>query len=282
MANTIVGIVLLIVVGIVLLARVTNRITDKIIKPLADISTIGAFFLAVYMLFFNSGSDSTEITLSTTPTVYAPIPSDTPTATGTSEIPSLTPTSTLLPGTGQPPFFEDDFNGNAFNEQLWKIVNAGLFVEDGKLKAEYKNESSSFASQYIDATLNKKQFKRAEFFVKLTDGTSNGRLRLATSCNNVDSRIFFDISYSEGVLAIYSSPSAPENFLPWGSVYSQNRDYAVRLLQDGDVVRVFVNEIEMSEPFPCKSMGEFLWLGAIASPQNFVNGYFDYIRLYTE
>lgn len=217
-----------------------------------------------------------------TPLIPSETPAITPPTAITPVLPSLTPSPTLSSSTEPAPFFLDEFNGIEIDLSSWTIVNAGLTIKDQALYANFLNQGSGFTGQFIEKKIKAPQFRRVEYMVKVINGTDNGILRMVTTCNDANSRIHIDISNTLGILGHYSTSTIPEAFLDWGRVIAVDQQYNILLFQDGDIVRVYLNGVEMKEPFPCKSMGGFLWLAAAASPGSFIEGNFDYIKLYAE
>ena len=67
--------------------------------------------------------------------------------------------------------------------------------------------------------------------------------------------------------------------LKWGLSDNLDKRFNIRLEQDGEEVKAYVNGEEMPDTYPCPDMGEWFTIGAGAGAGHSIEGYFEFIRL---
>jgi hypothetical protein len=191
------------------------------------------------------------------------------------------PTPTFTPAPNL--FFSDDFNGDAINSSLWYTETAELSVQDGYLYVpRVINRTESHVDLRIEAKLDR-QFSIIEFRAVVLHSEKDGHLSVVTSCGDDPSDTTLEISlgFDNRIWGGWHIVDK-EIELPWHQPLDLGQVYNVRLVQDGDVVRAYVDDVEMLEPYPCASMGKGKWLvvRGVTFPGGCVEGYFDYVRLW--
>jgi hypothetical protein len=193
----------------------------------------------------------------------------------------LAPTKPPTPVTAvQTPtfFFADDFNGTEIDLNRWDPKRPGLSVQNGYLVANFKQGGKDFGTQSLEAKLNHTRFQVVELSAAVLGGSENGVLGLNTSCGGQSNAMYFEIRPGGLIEGSYDA-AAGRTGLRWEKLAAPVVTYTVRLMQDGDVVRAYVNDVEMQEPYPCPAMGDWFVIGAGASPQDYIQGHYDYVRL---
>ncbi|MBI5296213.1 MAG: hypothetical protein HY869_12130 [Chloroflexi bacterium] len=264
---------------VMLWARKRKWITDNNIEWLANTVTILAFLLAVYMFVYPptaNPNETPDAPLPTQPvteivTAVLPIPSE---DANLSPEPAISINAPLL-------FFSDSFDSDVIDEKLWNIKYEGLLQQNGSLNAKLENNGDGFITQALEAKTQPAQFSIIEFKAVITNGTINGVLGIDTNCSADDTVLNFEIRPGNNLTGYYVEGNNQIQ-LDWDAISSSEQVYVVRLVQDGEVVRAYVNDVELSQPYPCSSMGNWLVIGAGASPDSFIEGYFEYIKLYSE
>ncbi|MBC8262764.1 MAG: formylglycine-generating enzyme family protein [Anaerolineales bacterium] len=197
---------------------------------------------------------------------------------------TYTPTPTIAPAL--PPFFEDDFDGDTIDSSLWYTETADLSVQDGYLYIPpVVNESQDFADLRIEAKLDR-QFSVIEFSAAVLHSEKHGYLSILTSCyegpsaNSLEVSLGYDNDIWGGWGIVDPETGLYQENDEWKQPLELGQVYNVRLVQDGDVVRAYVDDVEMPQPYPCTSMGKWLVVRGGTFPGGFVEGYFDYVRLW--
>jgi hypothetical protein len=83
-----------------------------------------------------------------------------------------------------------------------------------------------------------------------------------------------------GSLTGHYEKNGVDTDLPWNYTFNLNSNYVVRIVQDGSNIHVFLDNTRLSPSIPCSSIGPTVGLYAGASPQNHIEGSFDYIEIW--
>lgn len=266
---------------------------------MAALVVIGALVGVLFVLSAFPSRDLSLVSPSPTETLFVSATS-TPTTTATSTLSSSStltqaptatttftpiPTSTFTPiamATESPTTisFSDEFDGITINSELWTVVHEGLEIKNGQLCADYKNEDFTYNSQKIKAKL-RTEFSVLQVGAVVITGTTNGNLVLQTACNDGEEGGLELKFRADGIISGYygnKDTDYTDTELSWEYPIQFGELYDVRLVQDENVVRVYINDVEQPESYPCNGMGKRLDLFADATASNRIKGCFLYIR----
>lgn len=183
-------------------------------------------------------------------------------------------------------YFSDDFCDSTVNSEKWGANHGNPFdfftVADGLLSSP-PTEITSCENNWCQEDLRAKEegnFSEIEIKAAVTSG-SQGLLGMNTSCTADSSSIIFEMR-SDGIFEGRYHEDGTLISLGWEYSFSLGREYRVRLVQDGSVVRTYIDGEEMPAPYPCPAMGDWLNLGVGSPPGGYVESHVDYIRLRQE
>ena len=184
------------------------------------------------------------------------------------------------------PIFTDEFL--RLETGVWKIENPGIqkdsiTVENGKLNFDFSNIEKAWDSQYISVK-NLPEYSAVEFKVVILEASGFSTITLNTNCHGKDrGSLFTEIGWNSSISGnyeVYKDGSVELVNLGWSKPIEIGKDYIILLRQDNNLVRVYINGIEMPSPFPCDSIGPNLFIGSTADKGNKIRGSVDYVKVW--
>lgn len=188
--------------------------------------------------------------------------------------------SWITPPDTPTPFFIDNFCSAGVDIGVWDVLSEGFYTDNCRLIADYENNNSNsgWGEQLIQAKINER-FLTVEFKAEVNESTQIAKIGIETSCN--DNSLFFELK-GDKRLKGYND----ENLEKWEYIIFQgfkfNQAYTIRLVQEGDGVHVFIDNIEMKNVLPCSNMGQYLNISAGGETGQQISGFFEYVYLWQE
>ena len=231
---------------------------------------------------------------SETPTItLEPISSETPTPTLESTA-SSTPTPTIIPAILCPseptPIFCENFDGNAIRIPQWDIIedlpeeDKSVFeVHDGWLHMNHELNGDEFFDPRIEVLYDVNQisrFKTMEIRAVIEGGSRRSGIGLNTSCSE-GFTAYLSLKENDTLIGSYGPQGKESQSIIFHQIETGS-PYIIRLVQDNDQVRIFVNGEELDEAYPCNYLGDWLKIVAGIEPNGSVQGKYDYVVFWDE
>ena len=195
---------------------------------------------------------------------------------------NLKPAPTRGPAPTKVWIFEDDFvsDDSAIDTSKWRVEGNGFYVKEGRLHISLSNSGQDFIGQGVEL-LGNYRFSAIETRWVILSGTAGGLLSFSTSCGDSVHSLFFELHPMNNAYGRYETRGGDIK-LSWDSLPdSSDRSYVIVGKYIGEKFRVWINDIEMKETYTCKSISEWLIIGAGAMPGNNIEGYFEYVKIGT-
>ena len=190
-----------------------------------------------------------------------------------------------------PPFFVDEFL--SYDHAIWQMespntMNDPASVQNGRLYFDYTNDGSNWSSQNISAK-NFREYSAIEFELVILEASGSSTITFNTNCQSENTgSLFVEVGWNHRISGNYevydSVPVDYKNDTPrreereWANELALGESYTILLKRDNDWVRVYINDIETQEPFPCRGIGPNLIFGSTAAKGHHIKGYIEYVR----